>query len=130
MPSQQLNKLGLNITYQEGLPKSYGNPRGEQSLIILDDLLQQVYSKDVCDLSTKGSHQRNISVLLHTQNIFHQSRTLSGHIPEPKIFNSTAKSQRQGTVYLPSAAGISGEFSKPLKIVSRRHNPSARVLYY
>ena len=45
---------------------------GEPSLIILDDLLQQVYSKDVCDLFIKGSHHRNIRILLLTQNIFHQ----------------------------------------------------------
>jgi len=32
-----------------------------------------VYSKDVCDLFTKGSHHRNIGVLLLTQNIFHQA---------------------------------------------------------
>jgi len=33
-----------------------------------------VYSKDVCDLFTKGSHHRNISVILITQNLFHQGR--------------------------------------------------------
>ena len=39
MPRQQLKKLGLNITYEEGLPETYGNARGEPSLIVLDDLL-------------------------------------------------------------------------------------------
>jgi len=68
---QQLDKLGLNITYQEGLPENYGNALGEASLLILDDLLNQVYSKDVCDLFTKGSHHRNINVLLRTQSLFH-----------------------------------------------------------
>jgi len=72
VPRQQLDRLGLNITYQEGLPEKYGNALGEPSLMILDDLLNQVYSKDVCDLFTKGSHHRNISVLLLTQNLFHQ----------------------------------------------------------
>ena len=72
VPRRQLDKLGLNITYQEGLPEKYGNALGEPSLIILDDLLNQVYSRDVCDLFTKGSHHRNISVLLLTQNLFHQ----------------------------------------------------------
>jgi len=69
---QQLDKLGLDITYQEGLPENYGNAVGEPSLIILDDVLNQVYLKDVCDLFTKVSHYRNISVLLITQNLFHQ----------------------------------------------------------
>ena len=75
VPRQQLDKLRLNITYQEGLTETYGNARGDPSLIILDDLLQHVCSKDVCDLFTKGSHHRNTSVLLLTQNIFHQPHT-------------------------------------------------------
>ena len=45
-----------------------GNAQGDPSLI-LDDLLIVVYSKDVCDLFTKGSRHRNINVLLLTQNI-------------------------------------------------------------
>ena len=70
MPRQQLDKLGLNITYQETLPENYCNALGEPSLKILDDLLNQVYSKDVCDLFTKGSHPRNNSVLLlHSKSI-------------------------------------------------------------
>ena len=72
MTRQQLDKLGLNITYQEGLAENYCNALGEPSLIILDDQLNQVYTKDVCDLFTKGSHHRNISVLLLTQNLLHQ----------------------------------------------------------
>ena len=55
MPRQQLDKLGLNITYQEGLTEKYGNALGEPSLIILDDQLNQVYSKDACDFSRKAA---------------------------------------------------------------------------
>ena len=36
--------------------------------------VNDVYSKQVCDLFTKGSHHRNISVILITQNLFHQGR--------------------------------------------------------
>jgi hypothetical protein len=36
--------------------------------------LNEVYSKDVCDLFTKGCHHRNVSVLLITRNIFQQER--------------------------------------------------------
>jgi len=53
VPREKLNKLGRNIHYQEDLTENFGNAQGEQSLIILDDLLNQVYSKDVCDLFTK-----------------------------------------------------------------------------
>ena len=72
VPREKLNKLGRNIQYQQGLPENFDNAQGEPSLIILDDLLNQVYSKDVCDLFTKGGHHRNINVLLLPQNEFHQ----------------------------------------------------------
>jgi len=73
VPSKQIEKLGLNNTYQNGLPDSYGNARGEPSLIVLDDPLNAAHGRSVCDLFTKGSRHRNNSVVLLTQNIFHQS---------------------------------------------------------
>jgi len=60
--------------YHDGMPQDFENAHGETCLIILDDLLNEVYSKDVCDLFIKGSHHRNISVILITQNLFHQGR--------------------------------------------------------
>ena len=72
VPREKFSKLGRSIQYQEGLPENFGNAQGEPSLIIFDDLLNQVYSREVCDLHTKGSHHRNISVLLLTQTFFRQ----------------------------------------------------------
>ena len=42
VPRQQLDSLGLNITYKEKQPEKYGKALGEPSLIFLDDLLNQV----------------------------------------------------------------------------------------
>ena len=42
--------------------------------MILDDLLNDVHSKQVCNLLTKCSHHTNISVILITQKLFHQDR--------------------------------------------------------
>jgi len=61
-----------------------GSASGESSLVILDDLLTDVYSKQLCELFTLGSHHRNISLILITQNLFHQGRfcrniSLNGH---------------------------------------------------
>jgi len=42
--------------------------------VILDDLLNDVYSKQVWELFTRESHHRNISFILITQNLFHQGR--------------------------------------------------------
>jgi hypothetical protein len=74
-PSQQLASLKkANIKYHEGVPEEICDANGRPSLLILDDLLNQVYSQKVCDLFTKGSHLRNVSVILITQNLFHQGR--------------------------------------------------------
>jgi len=53
---------------------NFANAQGETCLIILDDLLTEVYSEDVCVLFTRSRHHRNISWILITQNLFHQGR--------------------------------------------------------
>jgi len=68
-----LTSLHKNVSFHDGVPQNFGNEHCKPGLIILDDLLNEVYSKDVCDLFTKGSHTNN-SVLLITQNLFHQGR--------------------------------------------------------
>jgi len=72
MPS--CNQLPANVRSNEGVPEDFGNANGEPCLVTLDDLLNDVYSKEVCDLFTRGSHHRNKSVILVTQNLFHQGR--------------------------------------------------------
>jgi hypothetical protein len=73
VPTDKLAQLGKRVRIHEGLPTTFGNPQGRTGLIILDDLLNEVYSTQVCDLFTKGSH-RNISVILISQNLFHQAK--------------------------------------------------------
>ena len=53
-----------------GVPADFNNSEENPCLINVDDLLKDAYSKDLCDLFTKGSHHRNISVILITQNLF------------------------------------------------------------
>ena len=74
VPSQQLAVLRKNISFNEGVPDNFGNAQARTCLVILDDLLNEVYLKKVCDFFTKGSHYRNISVILITQHLFHQGR--------------------------------------------------------
>jgi len=66
--------LSANIRIHEGVPEDFGCAKSEPSLVILDNLLTDVYAKQVCELFTRGSHYRNISVILITQNLFHQGR--------------------------------------------------------
>jgi len=66
------SRLPADISIHEGVPEDFGSANGEPSLVILDDQLNNVYSKQVCELFTRGSHHRNISVILINQNLFHQ----------------------------------------------------------
>ena len=65
-------QLPTNITYNKGVAENFSNARGKPCLVILHDLLNDVYSKQVCNLFTRGMHHRNISLILITQNLFHQ----------------------------------------------------------
>jgi len=55
-----------DVHFNEGVPTDFENARGKPCLVIFDDLLKYVYSKQVRDLFTKGSNHRNISVILIT----------------------------------------------------------------
>ena len=73
VPQQKLAALKKNVQIHEGLPEKFENAQGLPCLFILDDLLNEVFSRGVCDLFTRGSHHRNLSVILITQNFFHQA---------------------------------------------------------
>jgi ABC-type glutathione transport system ATPase component len=74
VPRRQLDSLHKDVSFHNGVPQNFGIDHGKPCLIILDDLLNEDYSKGICDLFTKGSHHRNISLILITQNLFHQGR--------------------------------------------------------
>lgn len=62
-----------NISYRNGIPDKFENNENIPTLIVLDDfMLEANSSARICDLFTKGSHHRNLSVILITQNIFHR----------------------------------------------------------
>jgi hypothetical protein len=71
VPQQQLTALRKNVKIREGLPKNFENAQGLPYLFILDELLNEVFSRAVCDLITKGCHHCNLSVILITQKFFH-----------------------------------------------------------
>lgn len=61
-----------DIEYNCGIPDNFDNDSNEPILIILDDLMMGAFNDKVCELFTKGSHHRNLSVIVVTQNIFHK----------------------------------------------------------
>jgi len=82
------HQLPAHVRIHEGVPEDFGSASGEPSNVIVEGLLTDDYSKQVCELLTRGSHHRNISVILITQNLFHQGRfcrdiSLNGHYIVP-----------------------------------------------
>jgi len=65
-----LATLKKNVQVRGGLQENFENARGLPCLFIIDDLLNEVFPRAVCDLFTKGSHHRNLSVILITENFF------------------------------------------------------------
>jgi hypothetical protein len=77
----ELKNIIPNIEFNEGLYNVMELESSIENLIILDDLMREASeSDDVLDMFTKGSHHKNVSILLLTQNIFGKgkhSRTIS-----------------------------------------------------
>lgn len=61
-----------HIELFQGVPEYIENSKNERMLVILDDLMNDSDNVKISELFTKGSHHRNISIVLITQNIFHR----------------------------------------------------------
>lgn len=70
---KDIYSLARNVDVSSEIPESFENVM-ENSLIIIDDLMTSAYTKGICELFTKGSHHKKISVILITQNVFHQGK--------------------------------------------------------
>lgn len=62
------------ITYHKGLPESFENETDVPTLIILDDLMMEADNNKICEVFTRGSHHRNQSIVMITQNIFFKGK--------------------------------------------------------
>ena len=61
IPREQLASAGRRINYHRSIP-DFENTSNGARVVVLGDLLNEAYSREVCDLFTKGSHHRYISV--------------------------------------------------------------------
>jgi hypothetical protein len=66
VPQQQLAALKKNIQIRKRLAENFENAQGLPCQFILVDLLNEVFSRAVCELFTKGSYHRNLRVILIT----------------------------------------------------------------
>lgn len=65
----------LNLKFQKGVPETFTNESNAPTLIILDDLMNETGDDErVSQLFTRGSHHQQISIILTTQNLFHQGK--------------------------------------------------------
>lgn len=75
----ELKKLNKDIKFVKDLPESFDDhrlfPQDQSHLIILDDLIFQASDHpEVVRIFTQYRHHRNMSVILLSQNIFHQGK--------------------------------------------------------
>ena len=71
------DSLGSTIQFIEGIPETFDMylDKSKRNMIVLDDLMNETANdKKISNLFTKGSHHKNLSVILVTQNLFNQGR--------------------------------------------------------
>ncbi len=69
------DELQSLVEFKEGLPDIEHFEGSEPTLLVLDDLMQET-DESVSKLFTKGSHHRNLSILLLVQNVFDKNKHL------------------------------------------------------
>lgn len=96
------------IIYVNGIPENLDNLCRDNTIVVLDDLMISSQNSKVSDLFTRGSHHKNISIILITQNIFHQgkyARNISLNAKYMVIF----KNPRDKSQFLPLARQVHTE---------------------
>ena len=64
-----------NITFMEGLPDQIDDyfDGKEPACLVLDDLMfSGANSQDIAKICTQGSHNKNVSIFILVQNVFHR----------------------------------------------------------
>ena len=101
----EMQRIIPGMEFVKGIPadiedEQFLNP-AIRNLIVIDDLMSEASNdKRICDLFTKGSHHRNLSVICLVQNLYYQgkeSRTMSLNSQYLVVFNNP-RDQQQITV--------------------------------
>ena len=101
----EMQRIIPGMEFVKGIPaniedEQFLNP-AIRNLIVIDDLMSEASNdKRICDLFTKGSHHRNLSVICLVQNLYYQgkeSRTMSLNSQYLVLFNNP-RDQQQITV--------------------------------
>ena len=98
----EMQRIIPGIEFVKGIPaniedEQFLNP-AIRNLIVIDDLMSEASNdKRICDLFTKGSHHRNLSVICLVQNLYYQgkeSRTMSLNSQYLVLFNNPRDQQQ------------------------------------
>lgn len=69
------NEQKQKIQFIKGVPDEFENDDNVPQLVVLDDLMSEAgTAKRVAEVFTRGSHHRNMSIILITQNVFHKGQ--------------------------------------------------------
>lgn len=63
------------INFCHGLPSPTELEQMQDTILVVDDSMQQI-DENILNVFTRGSHHRNISIILILQNLFHKNRFL------------------------------------------------------
>ena len=110
--------------YPDYLDNSQFIDPSKKNLIIFDDLMTKAKcDQRIADLSTKGSHNRNISIVYLTQNVFPQGKACRDIILNTQylvLFNNPIDRQQVATlarrIYLSSSVTFMRKFEDAMAI--------------
>lgn len=72
-----IHKANSSVEFSKGVPVLSDINPAITNLVIIDDLMEDAgKSANIADMFTKGSHHRNLSVILIVQNVFHQGKKM------------------------------------------------------
>ena len=124
----EMQRIISGIEFVKGIPaniedEQFLNP-AIQNLIVIDDLMSEASNdKRICDLFTKGSHHRNLSVICLVQNLYYQgkeSRTMSLNSQYLVIFNNPRDQQQVMVLARQMYPGQSEKFLSSYKMATSK----------
>lgn len=85
------DNIQIPVEYIIGLPDIDTITPQKNTVVVLDDLMHEAANVKISELFTRGSHHRNLSVILITQNLFHKgshTRDISLNAKYIVVFNN------------------------------------------
>ena len=124
----EMQRIIPGLEFVKGIPaniedEQFLNP-AIRNLIVIDDLMSEASNdKRICDLFTKGSHHRNLSVICLVQNLYYQgkeSRTMSLNSQYLVLFNNPRDQQQVMVLARQMYPGQSEKFLSSYKMATSK----------